>query len=367
MGIVERTLKHLEERREKILTGGINSIPSPFIRFRSEFIGIEQKKYYVVTGATKSGKTQFASYSFLYTPLLYAYYHPDKIRIKIFYFPLEETPEDVTQRFMSFLLTYLSNGKIRISPINLLSTNNDNPVPQEILNLLKTEEYQKILNFFETHITFSASRNPTGVWNEVKKYMEDNGKVFTKKSKVKDELGKTIEVDAFDYYVPNDPDEYVIVFFDHLSLVQMERGMTLKQSADKLSEYYVLLRNRYNVTPVLVQQQSFEGESLDAFKENKLRPTAQGLADTKYTARDCNCLLGLFNPSKHELPEYKGYDITKLKDNCRFLEVILNRGGSGGGLIALFFDGATCNWRELPKLDNDKELKQMYNFIKSLN
>lgn len=366
MSLVERTLEYLQNRRDKILTGGINSIPSPFDRFSNEFIGIEQKKYYVVTGNQKSGKTQLASYLFLYTPLLYAFNNPDKIRIKVFYYALEESQEDVLQRFMSYLLNVKSNGDIRISPTDLQSSKNSKPVPQEVLEILRSDELQNILTFFENHIEFSASRNPTGVYQEVKKYMEENGTVHTKKTKVKDELGVVKEVNMFDYYEPNDPNEYVIVFFDHLSLVSTERGMTLKQTADKLSEYMVLLRNRYKITPVLIQQQTAEMESLDAFKVGKLKPSAQGLADTKYSSRDCNVLLGVFSPFRHSLPEYNGYNITKLKDNVRFLEVILNRGGSAGGTVALFFDGATCNWAELPPSNEEQKLSKVYNYIHNL-
>lgn len=303
---------------------------------------------------------------FIYTPLLYAYNNPDKMRIKIFYYSLEETPEDVTKRFMSYILNMLTEGEIRISPTDLQSTDNSKPVSQEVLDILKGEEFQNILNFFEEHIEFSSSRNATGVYKEVEKYMEEHGTIHRRPQKVKDDFGNTKEVQVFDWYEPNDKDEYVIIFFDHLSLIQTERGLTLKQSADKLSEYFVILRNRYNVTPVLIQQQAFDMESLDAFKERKLRPTAAGLADTKYPARDENVLLGIFNPFKHELPEYKEYDITKLKDNCRFLEVILNRGGNSGGLIGLFFDGAVCEWAELPHPSNITELKKVYAFIQRL-
>ena len=366
MTLVDRTIQYLQERREKLLNGGVNSIPSPFTRFSEEFIGIEQKKYYVVTGNQKSGKTQLASYLFLYTPLLYAFNNPDKIRLKIFYYPLEESKEDVLLRFMSYILNYLSKGKVRVSTTDLQSSKNSKPLSQEVLDILESEEYKKILEFFEEHIEFSASRNPTGVWNEVRKYMEEHGKRVDKLQKIKDEFNKTIEVPAFDYYTPDDPDEYVIIFFDHLSLVQPERGMTLKQTADKLSEYCVTLRNRYRVIPVIIQQQTAEMESLDAFKQNKLRPTSQGLADTKYTARDCNVLLGVFSPFRHELPEYKGYDITKLRDNSRFLEVILNRGGSAGGLVGLFFDGATCNWAELPRYNDVSGMGKLYKFLNNL-
>ena len=48
--LINRVLKCLEEKRKRIINGGINSIPSPFTRFSEDFLGIEQGKYYVVTG-----------------------------------------------------------------------------------------------------------------------------------------------------------------------------------------------------------------------------------------------------------------------------------------------------------------------------
>lgn len=218
MGLIQRTIDYLQQRREKIIEGGINSIPTPFPRFADDFIGIEQGKYSVITSTTKGGKTQFTSFTFLYTPLLYAYYNPDKIRVKFFYYSLEETPEDVTQRFMSFLLNKLSRGEIRISTTDLQSSHNDSPLSQEVLDTLQDGEYKKILEFFESHVEFSQSRNPTGCYNEVKKYMEEHGTVHKKKVKAKGSMGETIEVEAFDYYEPNDPDEFVFVIWDHASL-----------------------------------------------------------------------------------------------------------------------------------------------------
>ena len=52
MELIERVLQNLKERREKILKGEVNCIPSPFNRFRSEFAGIEQGRYYLLSGIT---------------------------------------------------------------------------------------------------------------------------------------------------------------------------------------------------------------------------------------------------------------------------------------------------------------------------
>jgi len=265
---------------------------------------------------------------------------------------------------MSFLLYTLSNGKIRIAPVDLKSTKNYKPVDDEILELLNTEEYSRIIQFFEDNVIFSTSTNPTGVYTECRRYAEEHGTIYKRKQKIKEEFtGQTKEIDVFDHYEQDDPDEYRIIFYDHVSLTSTEKGLTLKQSIDKLSEYFVLLRNRYKFSPVVIQQQAFAGESLEAFKENKLRPTIANLADSKYPSRDANVVLGLFSPFKYEIPEYYNYDITKLKDNVRFLEVLVNRGGSPGGLVALYFDVAVNYFNELPRPDEKESLKQIYDFL----
>lgn len=47
----ERVIKELEGRRNRILNNQINCIPLPFQRFRSELPGIEQGKYYLISGS----------------------------------------------------------------------------------------------------------------------------------------------------------------------------------------------------------------------------------------------------------------------------------------------------------------------------
>lgn len=366
MKLTERVLTWVKDRRTKILNGGINSIPHTLTRFSEDFLGIEQKKYYVVTSSTKGAKTQFASFIFIFNVLMYAYKHPEQIRAKIFYYPLEETPEDVMMRFMCHILYTISNGSVRISPTELASTKSGEVLNQSIIDLLESEEYTKIFSFFEEHIIFSSSTNPTGVYNECRKYAEEHGTVHKKKQIVKDELGQPKEIDVFDWYEPNDPDEYRIIFYDHVSLTSQERGMTLKQAIDKLSEYFVILRNRYGFTPVAIQQQMFEQEGLKAMEMNKVRPTIAGLADSKYPARDCNMCFGIFSPFKFELKEYFGYDITKLRDNCRFVEVLINRGGSPGGMTALYFDGKVSYFSELPPTSDRPALERMYRWILNL-
>ena len=360
----ERVIAGLEERRERILNGDINCIPLPFKRFQSELPGIEQETYYLISGGTKSAKTRLVNYIFVYNTIMYAYYNQGIVCPKIFYYPLEETPESITLRFMSYLL-YTLSGK-RISPTDLRSTNSEKPLDEEILDLLRSEEYTNILDFYEEVISFMPSRNPTGVWKDIKSYADTHGIVHTKTCKYKDELGVEQIGEQFDYYEPNNPNEYVFIIIDHVSLLETERNLTLRECINKLSEYMVIFRNRYRYIPVVVQQQSVETTNLDAFKNNKIRPTSSGLSDSKGPSKDCSIMLGITNPFSHELREYLGYDITKFKGEFRCLEVVLNRNGSSNGICPLFFDGAINFFGELP-LPNDKaNLEKVYKRLEKI-
>ena len=282
--LIERVLDNIKERREKVLKGGINSIPSPFKRFSNDFIGIEQGKYYVITSSSKGAKTQFMSYTFLFEPLLYAFKNRDKLRLKVFYYPLEETPEGVTRRFISYLLFKLDG--LRYSSVKLLSSKEGEVLPEEVLQKLKENKYQELLKFFNESIVFGTARNPTGIYKEITSYATDNGELIYKTIEIVDEFGNKGTIRKFDHYIPKDPDLYTLIIVDHVSLLNSEKGKSTKDNIDMFSsEYMVEVRNRYNFTPVIIQQQSMDSESTDAIKL-KRRPSQNTLGDSKYTGRD---------------------------------------------------------------------------------
>lgn len=366
MSLREKVIQNFRDRRQKLLDGGVNSIPSPFIRFSNDFIGIEQGTYYLVTSYTKGGKSQFVSY-LLYRALMFCYQAKTDIKLTILYFALEETPERVLTRFISWLLYDYTDHKIHISPSDLRSSKNDKPVPEEVLEILESDDVKDMIDYFEQHIIFSQESNPTGIYKFCRKYAEENGKVINRPAKYKDDYGVLRDGEAFDHYVPNNPNEYVIPVIDTINIIETERGFNKKQSIDKLSEYLAkYLRNRYGQSPIVIQQQNTDNESVDSVRFNRTRPTTAGLGDSKYTSHDANIVLGIFSPFKFGLKDYLGYPIDKFKDHFRTLEVLVNRDGELGGIIPLFFDGAVCNWAELPKPDNTTEMGKVYAYLRAL-
>lgn len=362
MTLVEECLQSLKERRQNILNGNVNCIPSPYKRFINDFVGIEKETYYVITSFTKGGKTQFTSYTFLYYTLLFIYYTKSNINLTIHYFALEESPKRIMERFMSWLLNDWTKEKIHISPRDLRSTTE--ACPEEAINMLETDELKDIEEFFESHIKFSLTDNPTGIDKEIKEYARAHGKETKSTFEVTDEFGNTITKEKFQSYTPDDPNEYHMIFVDTINNVELEKGCYSKKDAmDRVSKSLRIARNNYKYIPVVIQQQAFESEGNEAFKLGKIRPSVAGLGDSKYVSRDANVVLGLFSPFRFGLKEYFGYDISKFKDNIRFLEVIVNRDGEMGGLIALYFDGATCQFKELPPASDKEALQKVYDYL----
>ena len=314
--------------------------------------------FILVGNYKQSSKTQF-TLNLLFEALLYAYSHPDQLRLKVFFYNLEETDEKIFNRFQSWILYRFD--KIRISPTDLRSTRNDAPLDEYILNLLEDEKHKSYFDFFEKCFNFSETSNPTGIYKEVKSYAEEHGIIHKKKVTYS-------ESEVFDYYESEDEFEYRILVLDNINIIDVERGMTKKEAIDKTSEYLAkILRNKYNITPIVIQQQNTSGESNDSVKLGRVRPSGMGLADSTYTQKDQNVLFGLFNPYKFGLPEYMGYDIRRLKDHIRFFEVVINRDGELGGICPLFFDGATCSFFEMPLPNEKEELEKVYRYAESLD
>ena len=315
------------------------------------------------------GKTNFADFVYLFWVLDYAFEHPDRCSAHIIYFSLEESVQKVIERYMSYLL-YKLDG-IRLAPTDLRSTSVDYPAPEEVLDKLGSEKYQERLRFFEEHVQFETEdTNPTGILRVCEKYAKSVGKYKSHKMESRGNSFKEVEV--FDSYEPNDPNHYKIVVIDHIGLVDREQGFKTKDAIDKMSEYFVkYLRNRYQFTCVSIQQQASEAEGLEAVKQKKMMPTAASLADSRYTARDADLVLGLFDPSKFGLQNWLGYKIqdedgSGLRSFGRFLYVIANRNGEMGGICPLFFDGAVCHFEELPKPDDINEVSKYYNRVKTI-
>lgn len=377
MSITRRVLEELKTQRQRRLEGKFNAIPFNLPRFSKVLPGIEQGRYYIVTAASKCGKSQLCDYLFVYNPVEWILSNPlAGVKLKIFYFTLEMTKEEKIRQLMSYYLYKKHN--VLISPVKLQSKF------EYILEEQKIKDIESDLKFFddlENIVTYSKISNPYGVFKELRTYAHAHGhyvdKAGNKLDTKKIETGDPGEVFKIDRYIPDNPDEYVISVFDHASLATPEKDkdtgeiMNQHQTMTKLSKHFMNVRDRWNYIPVLVQQQALEGEKQQfTYKGEsiiqKLKPTHDGLAENKTIGRDCNYMLGMFSPNRYGVKEYDGYDLTRLRDCHRELSVIFSRHSAGSQTVPLLFLGSSNYFEELPRVITEQDYTRIENLQKQM-
>jgi hypothetical protein len=247
---------------------------------------------------------------------------------------------------------YNETGKI-ISSQNINSKFNNFILDDKTLELI--EYYQPYFEEFEKSVTIIDNvRNPFGIYKYMRDYALTHGHYIKKEKTVIGDNGVATKEWINDHYVADDPDELVIVLTDSANLLTPENGGTLGQAMNKYSSDYCLhMRDKFKYCVVNIQQQAADQEKQQFNNYGgsvvaKLRPTADGLGDSKLTGRDCNLMIGLFAPYRYDIPTHNNYDMKILKDNYRELIVLLNRDGEGFFSTDLLFNGAVNHFEQAP-------------------
>lgn len=340
MSLFERCLQRIESNRLK----QHNCIPINHRRFSEVFPGIQQNRYYLVSGASGAGKSQFTDEMFVINPYDYILNNETKLKLKVFYYSLEVDARTKMDQWIARRL--YTEYNIRTGPNVLLSVGDYRVNDQILMAIKETRAYFEQME--DSVKIFDGSVNPQGIINAVEEYSKLNGKTVKRKQIIK---GREEEV--FDHYIPNDPNEYVVIIVDHLSLLNTETtAPTIKQAIEKLSSYFVKARNRYGYIPVAIQQQSAESENIEHFKLDKMIPSKTGLGESKLTYNDVDMALGIFQPQKHDIKTYRGYNVLEMGDAYRSVSVFKNRYGVSNVNIGMYFDGAVNYFKELPKAES---------------
>lgn len=356
-------LKQLKQLREEGKFPGIPVFPK-YERFGEYLPALIRGVMYLVTAHSGVGKTQFWKDFFLFLPIQIMKKFPQyNIKLKFIVFLLEESKEEFIDSLISGLLW--REKKIAVDPLELKSMKKT-PLSNVILKAIDEitpllEEILSICELFDNHY------NPTGMYKAVRNYAHTNGKVVYEEREFihREENGSESKekVNVFKEYIPNDPNEYVFVISDHISLLQEERNavtgkmMDLRETMEYWSFNYCRkqISKNFNYIVINVQQQ-VQSSDLQEFHRGstiieKLKPSAASLADCKTTYRDHLVVLGLFNPGKHNIESYEGYDLTQLKNSFRSVIILKNRIGRDGLEAPLWFKGSSTYFKELEKAD----------------
>lgn len=372
--LFEKTLATIVRNKEIKESGGYNCIPFSFSRLNNYLPGIIKGVQYIITANSGVGKTQLAKFMFVNTPYKFIKENPKAgIRLKIMFFALEESKEEFMYSLITNRLKEVYGISVSVSTLQSISTE---ILSEDLLNKIKDcKEYFEDLS--QCLDVIDGISNATGIYKYVREYSQKHGIHYYYNYKTDKEKKHVIteseyhtrpdrENYAYAHYIPNDPNEYVIIICDHLSLLQTEAGaITLHESMTRMSAEYARkqITKHFKYVFVGTQQQASDKEKLQFTTtgrniEQKLEPSLDGLADNKTTQRDALVVLGLFAPDRYGIKSHLGYNIDALKDKYRTLIILKNRIGRPNLKLGLFFDGETNTFKELPKMMTEMDYER---------
>lgn len=321
--------------------------------------GLRKKKYILLGSNTGVGKTAFVDYVYIIYPLFWLLKNKDtKKKLKIIYYSFEIDLDSKLIKWASLLL-FLDKGII-VDPDIIISArrkkNNLNEVeiiPEEIeQQILSLKPY---FDYIEENVEIiDTPMNPTGIRKKVLDHFLNNGVLEEEKIVYKDtKTNKDVER-IKTTYIPYDNDLTTLLVVDHYGLLKLENvegaGKNKKSSIDKLSEYIIELRNKYELSAILISQFNRDISDVGRHKQNKeLRPQLEDFKETSTTSDDADIVLAPFNPNRYDITKYRDYDLTASFNSkiLRWLFILKNRGGKADVNIALRLLGECGYFEEL--------------------
>lgn len=333
-----------EQVQEQIRRGvlGLNAgIPHGHTKLTEFIPNIQLSTYYLVGGELSTGKSAFANDMFVYNPIDWYLDNKEEtdIRLKIPYYSFEIPKRDMTIKYIARRI-YKKYGILL--DINYILSRGKNKISQEHYDLVVNE--LPVLNDLEDILLVQdLPKNPTGIWNDLLKIASENGS-GVEKNPANGNYEFTKEI-----YKPNNENLYVIPVVDHIGLTRKEREFNKKEVIDKLSAYMIILRNKCNFSPVLVQQLNRSLSSTDRFRLDRVEPQLSDFKESGNTQEDANVVLALFSPQRYEIPTFRDYDVAKLRNRFRSVSILKNRDGEADKILGMQFIGEVGTFSELPK------------------
>lgn len=338
----QQRLAELKRKAELVKEGKNTFIPFKyhFPNISNHVPGIYKGAMIKILAGTNVGKTRFTKFCTILIP----YYLSKEIdlKYKTIYFALEESKD----QFIDNLFIYMIKLKFNVDTDYLtLNSYREGGVSEELFNMMGqvSEEVDEILNniyIIDDLFTPSAC--------------------YMKCKEIAKELGDYKEdTNGFVSYTPHNPDEFVLVVMDHISLLQGEVDQVTKQynnsreSMDKWSSVYCLkyLTRRFDWCVWNVQQTTMTSEGFERKKTNTLEPGYEDAGENKTILRNDHIILTLFSPYESKIPNYNGYRISDRNRGLKYkfinLGVLKNRFGRKGLNQGLLFNGAAGTYEEL--------------------
>lgn len=335
------------KNHEDFVQGKINYLPFKKLgKFTDYFPGFMRGEVTGLTGTPASSKTSLLKHWVVHQGIEWAI--KEKKNYHVIYIGLEESAQQFQYSMLSYQ-GYVKHGlQYNIKDFESIGRTIDK---KDIPLLEDTEKrVEKMLPYISYHTNVY---NSYGIWKIVRDFAQKRGTFY-----LKDVPVTSFDKDSsWDHYVPNDPDEFVVVVIDHLLLIRHQQNE--KDQAEAIWNTVEFQRsysvNKLNYSVVCIHHQNADSENQDSRKEGSILPTENGLAVNKQVARSYFNLLGVANPNKanqgsvtQNIRLWDGHNLGVFKNYIRTLNILKSRFGETNVHDSVFFGGRTGWFDTIP-------------------
>lgn len=328
--------------------------------------GLQYGRYDLIGGNTGSSKTAFTDYFYVFRPWLILNDLKKKgltdRSLKVFYWSLEIRKIRKLAKWLALQVFLQYRIVIDLKVVLGLMTEEGNlqknRMPDEMYQLLMSQI--RIFDEMEDDIHIIEDKvSPNGIYASLKSYSEAHGRVES--VPIMDKRSGLFLYNK-DRYIPNDPKELVLTIVDHLGLLKANKDEgNNKGTIDILSSYFVSLRNFHNYSFVAVSQFNRDLADVNRQRFKELTPQLEDFKDSSNTQQDAEIVIALFNPVTYNMEAYNGYNIRKMLDKFKSVNILKNRDGVGNTRVGFNFVGACGAYSELPR--GTEMIEDDYNFV----
>lgn len=350
-------MSDLKSRIEEGLAGKYEGLSNGFDRLNNYIFGVQRKCKTLIGGNSGTGKTTLCDYM-VSNAIQDA--KAKNIELDVFYYSYEI---DKVTKQCNWLSTIIFNKHGITIPPEKIKGLGQNRLDSYELSLVNAEIPYMEEMFSKINFYFKPE-NPTGMYYTLWKHGEKHGELIYDYY-VNSEGKKDRKIVGFK---PHNPDWQCLVVVDHLSLLSLERGFSVKENIDKWSEYCVQLSNQFGISFFNISQfnDSLSSVERSKFKGVDLSPQQSDFKNTRNPYDDSDVVIGLLNPWKLDMRESLNYKLTDFKSNFVMLKIIKNRLSVDNIAIGTLFNPKAGTFIELPKSNemNEDLYKEYLNKLK---
>lgn len=334
------------------ISNNISSYPMSLTRLNEVLGGFSEEEMILLFGTTGSSKSRISIKLTIIDMVDYIFANPDK-DIYIYYLSLELSSIQIYLIIFCHLLHKKTGNKYSVSYFM-------NKLDKKKLDLSIFEEFKLVEDWLEVLDKkveiLDYLRTPTQIYNGLK-YKLDNELGEIKK----DDKGRL-------YYQKKNPNQLIMVITDTINAFRNETGMSKYDTIELWCANYCKqeLKMFYKLLIFNVQQSdkaststlySNKGERV----EEKFVPTIESLQHHKSTSDSHTCVISIFNPSRHNIGSFEGYDINTIGNNFRWLTILKNTHGIENFSVPIYINNAHLITEELenPKVNPAGLYKQL--------